>query len=462
MKIMPISDSPWAPTGFGTNTKNISAIWSENGHHIGYAGCQNPKHDPDWETPWPLGQEEKKVKMELLPILHPGKEKFGEKSFDTWLNNFKPDLVFTHLDIQMFSYVVERMQPKNANIPLVNDKGKYFTPKERKVMMDKIFKELLQGPTWKLGSIIPIDGQPSIPMWKHIIEKVDYPVAMSRYGQAVLKEDFDGYESTCIPHGVDCNFFKPKMNVKPDDAFVVGTVARNQHRKNIPRLMKAYKTFVEENKLTPKDSRLLLHMFWEDGMGWNIDYMGKYYGIRDYIIPPTMGNLDQGQAPDEAGMVDVFNMIDVFALPTAGEGFGIPTVEAMACGKPIVITNYTTGYELVMMENPDNPDEEIPLFPYGEGTDNGRDSLDLEKDMSDRGFLIPYKDMWWDTPQRAAPQRAIVSERAMADAFTYYYKNPTVRLQHGANARKHAKKYYDWKPIGEKWLKYVKMIEEDK
>ena len=29
MRIMPISDSPWAPTGFGTNTKNISAIWAE-------------------------------------------------------------------------------------------------------------------------------------------------------------------------------------------------------------------------------------------------------------------------------------------------------------------------------------------------------------------------------------------------------------------------------------------------
>ena len=34
-----------------------------------------------------------------------------------------------------------------------------------------------------------------------------------------------------------------------------------------------------------------------------------------------MGNLDQGEAPDEAGlMVDIYNMMDVFALPTAGEG----------------------------------------------------------------------------------------------------------------------------------------------
>ena len=38
LKIMPVSDSPWAPTGFGTNTKNIACILSKEGHHIGYGG----------------------------------------------------------------------------------------------------------------------------------------------------------------------------------------------------------------------------------------------------------------------------------------------------------------------------------------------------------------------------------------------------------------------------------------
>ena len=38
LRIMPISDSPWAPTGFGTNTRNIGAILYGDGHRIGYAG----------------------------------------------------------------------------------------------------------------------------------------------------------------------------------------------------------------------------------------------------------------------------------------------------------------------------------------------------------------------------------------------------------------------------------------
>ena len=136
----------------------------------------------------------------------------------------------------MFSYVVDRLNPTNANIPLLNEKGKLMTPKERKMMLDKVFKTIIAGPAWKLGSIIPIDGQPSIPAWIEVLKRVHYPVAMSRYGQRVMEEDFDGYKSTYIPHGVDCNFFKPKMNVKPDDAFVVGTVARNQHRKEYTTL----------------------------------------------------------------------------------------------------------------------------------------------------------------------------------------------------------------------------------
>ena len=56
LRILVVSDSPWAPTGFGTNTRCIASIFAEQGHTVAYAGCQNPNHDPNWETPWPLGQ----------------------------------------------------------------------------------------------------------------------------------------------------------------------------------------------------------------------------------------------------------------------------------------------------------------------------------------------------------------------------------------------------------------------
>ena len=150
-------------------------------------------------------------------------------------------------------------------------------------------------------------------------------------------------------------------------------------------------------------------------------------------------------------MVDIFNMMDVHALPTGGEGFGIPTLESMSCGRPNVICNYTTSYELVGADKPECPPDMI--MPHGwDGDDNLIET--------DRGFLVPYKDMMWDTPIRAAPRRALWDENKAADAFEYYYHNRDVCRAHGKNARKYAIKHYDWnKTVGPIWKNWVKAIQ---
>tara|TARA_Y100000296_G_C5172768_1_gene258223 strand:- start:711 stop:2078 length:1368 start_codon:yes stop_codon:yes gene_type:complete len=453
MKIMPVSDSPWAPTGFGTNTRCIASIFAAEGHDIGYAGCQNPKHDPAWETPWPLGQEEEKVSFELLPITHPGEEKFGEKSFAQWLEVFKPELVFTHLDIQMFMYMLEAKNPTGVNLPVMNEQQRRMSIREFQSLAKKAYRMAKQE-RFKLASIIPIDGQPSIPQWQKTLEGVDYPIAMSEYGKTVMTDDFPswGGKPVVIPHGVDCNFFKPRDVPKPNpDTFIIGCVARNQHRKNIPRLMRSFKIFVEDNDLSPDDAKLLLHMDWNDHMGWNIEYMSSahIYDIGDYLLPPTMGNLEQGQHPDDAAMVNIYNLMDIHALPTGGEGFGIPTVEAMACGAPNVICNYTTSYELVGADKPECPDE--MLLPHGR--DGGGEMI-----ISDRGVLVPYKDLMWDTPIRAAPMRALWDEHEGAKALKYYYDDREALKRASKAARAYAKKHYDWSVVGKKWIDWIKTV----
>jgi len=465
LRIMPVSDSPWAPTGFGTNTKNIGCILNKEGHHIGYGGCQNSKHGK-WVTPWPLSQTETVAAFENLPIMFPGQEKFGEKSFPQWVKGFKPDLVLAHLDFQMFKHMTDAKQPSHIQMPLYDDKGKLFNKKQRLEMVNKAYKSMANGPPWKLACVVPYDGEPSIPSWGQQLEQVDYGVAMSKYGQQGLKKDFN-FDSTYIPHGVDTNLFKPIMKPKygegyKPNAFVVGCVARNQHRKNIPRLIKGYAQFVQKNKLTPNETRLLLHMDWNDVMGWRFPDFAEQYGIEDYLLPPLMGTLDAGQAIDEVGMANLYNCMDVFVLPTAGEGFGIPSLEAMSCGVPICLTNYTTGYELIACE--DAGKEEVPMYPLGghhkDSSPNGRDHLE-ESDIHDRGILIPYKDMWWDTPNRAAPQRAIASENAICEALDYYFNNPDKRIAAGKAGREHAKKYYSWEVIGKKWIDWVNKVNEE-
>tara|TARA_R110000824_G_scaffold284408_1_gene472708 strand:- start:368 stop:1849 length:1482 start_codon:yes stop_codon:yes gene_type:complete len=462
LRIMPVSDSPWAPTGFGTNTKNIGAILYNEGHHIGYAGCQNAQHSK-WHTPWPLNQTETEATFELLPVMHPGQEKFGEKSFPQWLQGFKPDLVLAHLDFQMFKHMTDHKKPSHIQVPVYNNDGKILNRKERATVIDKAYKQVAKGTPWKLACVIPYDGEPSIPSWGQQLAQVDYGIAMSRYGQQGLKTDFNA-DTTYIPHGVDTELFKPMVSPmyggkKKPDAFVVGCVARNQHRKNIPRLIKGYAQFVKNNNLSPEDSKLLLHMDWNDAMGWRFPEFAKNYGIEEYLMEPLMGVLDRGESISEKDMANLYNCMDVFVLPTAGEGFGIPTVEAMASGVPICVTNYTTGYELIACEDAEN--EDVPMYPLGghhnDASANGRDYLE-ESDICERGILLPYKDMWWDTPARAAPQRAICSENGITEALDYYYKNPEKRRAAGKAGRKHAVKYYSWKVVGQRWIDWINKI----
>ena len=69
--------------------------------------------------------------------------------------------------------------------------------------------------------------------------------------------------------------------------------------------------------------------------------------------------------------------------------------------------------------------------------------------------------MWWDTPNRAAPQRAIASENAIAEAIQHYYDNPVKKLEAGKAGRKHAVKYYSWDVIGKKWIDWINNITEE-
>ena len=86
------------------------------------------------------------------------------------------------------------------------------------------------------------------------------------------------------------------------------------------------------------DCRLLIVGKWERG------YRERFY--RDLPLNSQGRIIEAGYVPDEA-LPLYYSLADVFVFPSLLEGFGLPPVEAMACGTPVVATNASSLPEVV-------------------------------------------------------------------------------------------------------------------
>jgi glycosyltransferase involved in cell wall biosynthesis len=101
----------------------------------------------------------------------------------------------------------------------------------------------------------------------------------------------------------------------------VGTV---QPRKNLAGTMRA---LAELNARTGRQYRLVV----AGGSGWKSDdlpALARSLGIAELV--QFTGFVADGDLPA------IYNLADLFVLPSYYEGFGLPVVEAMACGVPVV------------------------------------------------------------------------------------------------------------------------------
>jgi glycosyltransferase involved in cell wall biosynthesis len=180
------------------------------------------------------------------------------------------------------------------------------------------------------------------------MKNVDVPVVFSKFAYGLVKEIL-GKNPVFIPHGVNTDLFKPlgdsnsikKSVIGRDDLFVVGCVARNQPRKNIPALVKAFSQFAKNKD----DVALYLHMQIRD-VGWNVDELIGRFEINEKAFA-TNGFTALKGVPDEE-LNKLYNMFDIMALPTMAEGFGLPILESQSAGTPVLVTDFSACTELVV------------------------------------------------------------------------------------------------------------------
>lgn len=125
---------------------------------------------------------------------------------------------------------------------------------------------------------------------------------------------------------------KNKFNIDQDYFLYLGTL---EPRKNIERLIDAYAALHKRDTLIPK-------LVIAGKNGWNYDNVFKK--VNDYKINENV--IFTGYIKAEEAVTLLKGAL-AFVFPSIYEGFGMPPLEAMACGVPIITSNVSSLPEVV-------------------------------------------------------------------------------------------------------------------
>jgi glycosyltransferase involved in cell wall biosynthesis len=219
------------------------------------------------------------------------------------------------------------------------------------VIKDAAIKEL-DGTRWLPW--MPVDHDPVPDMVLRPARLADLPITYAKFGQRMLEQA--GVPSYYIPHGVEVDTFKvlPDEAVAEfrrkfcDDAAWLGMmVSANKgwpSRKGFVETMLAFKQVLPH---LPQPARLYIHTDYAKAMGGG-DLVGvvKALDLEEHVRFPDRYKLWVGEY-DQKYLALMYNAADIFLGPSRGEGFGIPIVEAQACGTPVIVTRFSSMPELV-------------------------------------------------------------------------------------------------------------------
>jgi glycosyltransferase involved in cell wall biosynthesis len=307
MKVAWYSNAPWAGTGYGQQTDLFTELMQANGHDVAILANYGLNGAPrGWKG---------------MPV-YPG-------GYDVWAND---------------------VLPLHARHHFGQDNGLIITLCDVWVIKNPLLKEMA------VASWVPIDHTPIPPkVAAYFTEYGARPIAMSKFGLEELQNL--GLDALYVPHGIDTDIFRPVTEVDgvpvrqvlglPADAFVVGMNAANKGsqkiRKAFPQVFVAFAMFLRKRP----DAVLYLHTE-KHGQSAGVDLvrLAQACGIPEgKVIYTDQYAYRMGLKPEM--LAAMYSAFDVLLSPSMGEGFGIPVVEAQACGVPVIVSDATAQPELV-------------------------------------------------------------------------------------------------------------------
>ena len=212
---------------------------------------------------------------------------------------------------------------------------------------ERIFSQAIDWSQRKFAVITPVDGIPLHPAWVDTIKQADAALTISEYGVDAFREAGVAV-GLCRP-AVDLNEFRPPVNREEfvalrkalglsPSSFVLGTMAANQGRKQLPLMIEAFFEFAKDKP----DARYMLDTEPVSIGGWDIPALCEQHGwdIGKLILKnaPAMQTLTLPQR---------YRLLSAHLLLSSREGFGLPTVEAQASGVAVIVLDYCSGAEIV-------------------------------------------------------------------------------------------------------------------
>lgn len=180
----------------------------------------------------------------------------------------------------------------------------------------------------------------SVMQAEHIItiSKSSYDDILKYYGVSKDKVTiaYPGYNSSTFHPLKDkarVDQVRDKYQIHGKYAVFLGTV---QPKKNLIRLIEAFKNIEHFKLVVVGKTRGLGRQAW---MFEEILNKPKELGIEEKIV-------FTGFVPDE-DLPALISGAEVFLLPSLWEGFGIPALESMACGTPVIVSNVSSLPEVV-------------------------------------------------------------------------------------------------------------------